>query len=222
MENLKYTLIDNGADSLKSAYENLELFDNVAHGGHHRLKDSVIFLNHGIEILFKLILKNHSPSLMFEKTSQYMKAKEKLRNSSTAKNVFDIDKSLRTITLLEALNRVELLCDIDIPKALKGSILYVNDIRNKIMHYTVELDVNETEDLVRKLKFCYEEAVKFLEKHIADLKSIIQDSRFELTCEEHEEQQAEMYGEMYYEMQKEDAFIDHIEGAYEDLGEGKW
>jgi hypothetical protein len=219
---LKYTLLDNGADSLKSAFENIEMLNEIAEGGHHRLKDAVIFLNHGIEILLKLILKNHSPSLMFENIHTYLKAKEKLKNTPNAKNVFEIDKNLRTVTLLEALKRVEFLCDIEIPENFRASILYINDIRNQIMHYAIELDDDEREKLVNRLKYCYEEAVNFFETHIKDLQNIIEESRFELTYEEFEEQQAEILGEMYYEMQKEEAYIEYLEGAYEDLGEGKW
>ena len=35
---LRFTLLDNGADSLKSANENLELLKDIAEGGEHRLK----------------------------------------------------------------------------------------------------------------------------------------------------------------------------------------
>ncbi|ASU98578.1 MULTISPECIES: hypothetical protein [Bacillus subtilis group] len=220
---MKFTLLENGADSLKSAYENLEILKEIAEGGEHRLKDAVIFLNHGVELLLKYILKQRSPALMFEKIEPYLKAKQDLKKTKdNHKTVFDIDKNLRTVSLLEALKRIEYLCDVEIPENLNSTILYVNKIRNNFMHYEVELDDKETESLVTKLQVCYEEAVEFLESHIEDLDDYIQDSRFELTVEEYEEQQAEMYGEMLYEMQKEDAYIDYIEGAYEDLGEGKW
>lgn len=220
---MKFTLLENGADSLKSAYENLETLKEIAEGGEHRLKDAVIFLNHGVELLLKYILKQRSPALMFEKIEPYLKAKQDLKKKmENHKTVFDIDKNLRTVSLLEALKRIEYLCDIEIPENLNSTILYVNKIRNNFMHYEVELDDNETESLVSKLQVCYEEAVEFLESHIEDLDNYIQDSRFELTNEEYEEQQAEMYGEMMYEIQKEEAYIDYIEGAYEDLGEGKW
>jgi hypothetical protein len=219
---LKFTLLDNGADSLRSAYENLEQIKDIVEGGEHRLKDAVIFLNHGVELLLKLILKNHSPSLMFEKIDAYLEAKKKIKNTEKAKTVFDINKNLKTVSLLEALTRVEFLCDIEIPQNLRNSILYVNKIRNQFMHYEVELDEKETETLVKSLQVCYEEAVEFLELHIEDLDDYIQDSRFELTQEEYEEQQAEFYGEMQFEMQREEAMIEAMEGAYEDLGEGKW
>lgn len=197
---MKFTLLDNGADSLKSAYENLESLKNIAEGGEHRLKDSVIFLNHGVELLLKYILKQRSPALMFEKIEPYLKAKQNLKaKQEDKKTVFDIDQNLRTVSLLEALRRIEYLCDIEIPTKFNSTIHYVNKIRNNFMHYEVELDDKETETLVTNLQVCYEEAVKFLESHIVDLDDYIQDSRFELTTEEYEEQQAEIYAEIYYE-----------------------
>ncbi|WP_078177404.1 hypothetical protein [Bacillus mycoides] len=217
---MKFTLLDNGADSLKSAYENLETLKNIAEGGQHRLKDSVIFLNHGVELLLKLILKKHSPPLMFDKINEYLEAKQKLKKKEDAKTVFDINKKLKTVSLFEALTRVEYLCDIDIPENFRGSILYVNKIRNQFMHYEVELDEQETETLVTKLQICYEETIEFLEKHIEDLDDIIQDSRFELTTEEYEEQQAEIYAEIYYEdMSLEEM---RLEAEYEEANAGDW
>lgn len=217
---LKFTLLDNGADSLKSAYENLETLKNIAEGGQHRLKDSVIFLNHGVELLLKLILKKHSPSLMFDKINEYLEAKQKLKKKEDAKTVFDINKKLKTVSLFEALTRVEYLCDIDIPENFRGSILYVNKIRNQFMHYEVELDEQETETLVTKLQICYEETIEFLEKHIEDLDDIIQDSRFELTTEEYEEQQAEIYAEIYYEEMSLEEM--RLEAEYEEANAGDW
>lgn len=219
---MKFTLLDNGADSLKSAYINLESLKEIAEGGEHRLKDAVIFLNHGGELLLKLILQNHSPSLMFEKIDIYLEAKKKLKKTESAKTVFDINKNLKTVSLLEALTRVEFLCDIEIPDNFRNSILYVNKIRNQFMHYEVELDDKETDTLVNNLYFCYEETIKFLENHIDDLDDYIQDSRFELTVEEYQEQQEELYGELLYEMQKEEGYRDWKEGGYDDLGQGNW
>ena len=216
---LKFTLLDNGADSLKSAYINLELLKEVVDGGEHRLKDAVIFLNHGVELLLKYILQQRSPALMFEKIEPYLKAKQDLKKAKDGqKTVFDIDKNLRTVSLLEALKRIEFLCDIEIPEKLYGTILYVNKIRNNFMHYEVELDEKETDTLVTNLQVCYEETIVFLETHIEDLDDYIQDSRFELTLEEYEEQQAEIWGEMQYEDMKIEAMV----MAYEDLDEGKY
>jgi hypothetical protein len=214
---MKFTLLDNGADSLKAAHESLERFNNQYEGTDHNLKDAVIFLNHGLEILFKFILKKHSPALMFSDIKAYQKAKEEMKKKN-AKNVFEINSSLHTITLEEALKRVELLCDIDIPETLKGAIFYINKIRNQLMHSSVELNSDELINLINNLKACYEESIEFLEQHIENLEEKIEESRFEITREEYEQDMAEWYAEMYMD----DARIEYLEGAYEDLGEGNW
>lgn len=216
---MRFSLLDNGADSLKSAYLNLESLNEIVEGGEHRLKDAVIFLNHGVELLLKYILQQRSPALMFEKIELYLKAKQSLKKTrDDQKNVFDIDANLKTVSLLEALKRIEYLCDIEIPENFNTTILYINKIRNQFMHYEVELDENETDKLVTSLQICYEEAIEFLEIHIKDLDGYIVDSRFELTQEEYEEQQAEIWAEMRYEDMK----IEAMEAAYEDEGEGRW
>lgn len=203
---MKFTLLDNGADSLKGAYESLERFNNQYSGTDHNLKDAVIFLNHGLEILFKLILKQASPALMFSDIKAYQKAKEEMRKKGVA-NVFEINATLHTVTLEEALKRVELLCDIDIPDSLKGAIFYINKIRNQLMHYEVELDDEQLIELVQKIKFCYEESVEFLGTHIDDLEEKIEESRFEYTSEDYQGDMAEWYAEM----QMEEARIEALE-----------
>lgn len=203
---MKYTLLDNGADSLKGAYESLERFNNQYHGTHHNIKDTVIFLNHGLEILFKLILKQSSPALMFSDIKAYQKAKEEMRRRGVA-NVFEVNATLHTVTLEEALKRVELLCDIDIPDSLKGAIFYINKIRNQFMHYEIELNDEQLNELVQKIKFCYEESVEFLGTHIDNLEEKIEESRFEYTREDYEGDMAEWYAEM----QMEEARIEALE-----------
>jgi len=198
---MKFTLLDNGADSLKGAYESLEKFNNQYEGTDHNLKDTVIFLNHGLEILFKLILKQSSPALMFSDIKAYQKAKEEMRKKGVA-NVFEINATLHTVTLEEALKRVELLCDIDIPDSLKGAIFYINKIRNQLMHYEVELDDEQLNELVQKIKFCYEESVEFLGIHIDNLEEKIEESRFEYSREEYEGDMMEWYAEMRMEEER--------------------
>jgi hypothetical protein len=204
---MKFTLLDNGADSLKGAYSSLEKFENLHEGTDHNLKDAVIYLNHGLEILFKLILKKSSPALMFTDIKAYQKAKIDMKKKN-AKNVFEVDSTLRTVTLEDALKRVELLCDIDISDSLKGAIYYINKIRNQLMHYEVELKAEELNELIIKLKVCYEEAVEFLSAHIEDLEEKIEESRFEYTREEYENDMGEWYAEMQYEEARLDYYAD--------------
>lgn len=211
---MNYTLLDNGADSLKGAYEGIKKFDTLHEGTNHTLKDTVIYLNHGLEILFKSILKQASPALMFSDIKLYQKTKEEMKKKPTAKNVFEINSSLKTVSLEEALKRVELLMDIEIPSTLKPAIYYINKIRNQIMHYELELNDEELDELVNKLKICYEESVSFLSNHIEDLEEKIDEARFEYTRDDYE---ADM-GEWYAEMKAEEAYLDYLEGPYNDMG----
>ncbi|ADU30996.1 hypothetical protein [Evansella cellulosilytica] len=213
---MNYSLLENGADSLKGAHDSLRSFDNQIDGTDHNLKDAVIFLNHGIEILFKLILKEHSPALMFSNLKEYQNAKVKMKKGGES-DVFDVNSSLRTVSLEEAVKRVELLCDIEITDQLKSYILYINKIRNKIMHYSISLSEQQLHELTSKLKLCYEESIKFLEIHIDGLKEKIEDSRFEMTYDEYLTEQAEIMAEMLYE----DARIEEMERQQELMQEAE-
>ncbi|MEK4987233.1 hypothetical protein NYE46_09400 [Listeria sp. FSL L8-0308] len=73
---IKMGLAENGADSLKAAYLIIEKLPSLEDGLSHNLKDAVISLNHGIEILFKLILKNYEEYLIFADLDKYMTAKK--------------------------------------------------------------------------------------------------------------------------------------------------
>ncbi|CAM3160377.1 MULTISPECIES: hypothetical protein [Sporolactobacillus] len=220
---MKFSLLDNGVDSLKTAHNDLNEFNNLAEGGHYLIKNATIFLSHGIELLLKFILKENSQSFMFENIKMYMNAKERLsKDKNGAKTVFDVEPKLRTVCLTDALKRIEYLCDIELPTRFTDTVLHVNKIRNNIMHYAIELDEQETDTLIKHLKVCYDEAVDFFCMHIEDLEGMIDEPRFELSYEEYEEQLKEEYGENYAEMQREDALLDLMEMGYEDKGEGRW
>jgi len=211
---MRFTLLDNGADSLKGAYDCLVKFEVLEQGTNHNLKDAVMHLNHGIEILLKLILKKASPALMFTDIKAYQKAKEDLKNSDKD-NVFQINSKLHTVSLEDALLRVEYLCDIEIPDTLNASIRYINKIRNQFMHYEVEIDDNELSDLINKLKLCYEATVEFLENHIENLSEIISQSRFEYTRDDYEADMGEWLAELRAEEAREDYYSEMMD-ALED------
>lgn len=198
---MKFTLLDNGADSLKGVYECLKKFDNQYSESYHHIKDAVIFLNHGIEILFKEILSQRSNALMFTELKSYQEARVKMKNSGKA-NVFEINPKLKTVSLIEAMDRLEYLCDIEIPELLRTSIYFINKIRNQIMHFGVDLSESDVEELVKKLKYCHEESILFLEQHLDNLSETIEDSRFEYTREDYEIDMGEWQAELMMEEAK--------------------
>ncbi|QNK89454.1 hypothetical protein H7992_07250 [Sporosarcina sp. resist] len=226
---MKYTLIENGTDSFKSAFENIEKFGGITQGGRHRLKDAVIFLNHGVEILLKYILQEHHPSFIFNKIDSYLDAKKNLKkisldtrknpeNKKVARTVFDV-KNLQTVGIAEALRRVEYLCDIEIPLEFKNSISAINEIRNQIMHYEVDIDDSEKEKLITRLKYCYQESVDFFKVHIDNLEHEIVMSRFEFTHEEYEEEREAIWEEVmeYERIRREELYRNLSEDDLYDL-----
>lgn len=208
---MEFTLLDNGTDSLKKAKESIEQFEALhrEHSYHH-LKDAIIFLNHGIEILFKYILSKRNESLIFTEFKIYMEAKKHLKDmppkvkgfgiylDRNKPTVFDVpskkigNKKLTTITLKEALERVELLCDIEIPDDFRNGIYLINEYRNDLSHHSIKLTDSDEEKLITVLKSLYDNTLDFFEKHIPGIMEKIDAERFELTVDEWEEIQRDM------------------------------
>lgn len=214
---MKFNLLNNGVDSLKASYDSLGKIDDLAEGVEHNIKDTIMYLNHANEILFKLILKNHKEYLMFEDISLYMKAKSAMLQQQKS-NVLEINPKLKTVSFSSALKRIELLCDIEISSKFKGALEYLNQNRNQIMHYEIELQEVDVQILVEKLKICHNLSIEFFNRHLQGISILMEASRFELTVQDYMDDM----GQYAAESASEDSYIEYMESAYEDLGEGKW
>ncbi|KZE65103.1 hypothetical protein AV545_04055 [Paenibacillus jamilae] len=200
---MKYGLLENGIDSLKQAYTCIEKLDVGLHEGtEHNLKDAILSLNHAIEILFKMILKNEKEYLIFSDIGKYMAAKSQMIKQGK-QNVFEVGHDLKTLSLVDSVKRLELLCDIAIPDVLKGAIDDFNKTRNKLMHYELELSEEEVNTTTRNLKGFYEEAVTFLEHHIDNIEELLDKARFEYSNDEYLSDMAEHYEDMMYDEYRE-------------------
>ncbi len=212
---MEFTLLDNGTDSLKKAKISIEKFEELhkEHSYHH-LKDAVIFLNHGIEILLKYILSKSNESLIFKDIKVYMLAKEQLKHMKPKEKgfgiylernkptVFDVpedklkNKRLETVSLREALDRVELLCNIEINPEFRNSIFLINNYRNELTHHSIKLTTADEEQLIKVLKTLYENVLDFFEPHIPGIMEKVDKQRFEVTKAEWDQIQRDM--EEYY------------------------
>ncbi|MGG7220220.1 hypothetical protein ACQXR1_07840 [Bacillus sp. ATD] len=126
---MKLTLLETGVDSLKATYNSLEDIDFILEGVEHRVKDSILSLNHANEILFKLLLKQRSEGLVFVDMEAYMNAKAEM-NSKEKNNAFEVKPGLQTVGFSEAIRRLELMCDIEVCSFLKRSLNYLKQKRN--------------------------------------------------------------------------------------------
>ncbi|MFC9540780.1 hypothetical protein ACFTQ7_12940 [Lysinibacillus sp. NPDC056959] len=180
---MEISLMRNGADSIKHAHLSIEKLDTLIDGIDHNLKDAVIFLNHGIEILLKVMLAERSAALMFSSIKDYQKAKEDLKASSK-QDVFEVNPNLQTVSLREALARIEYLCDVEIEDTMKSAVFELNFIRNKLMHFSLTLDQEDLDKFIDKLKFCYTISCDFFEKHIDGIGELIDKARYEYSMED--------------------------------------
>lgn len=199
---IKMSLLENGVDSLKSAYLIMEELPDLQEGIGHKLKDAVFALNHGVEILFKLILKNKSEHFIYNDLEKYMKAKEKMIKESKS-NVLEVNNNLKTVSLNEAIMRAKYLCDISIDPRLEKAISYLNGKRNEFMHYEVNLNEDDMLKLLDKLRLGYELCVQFFSLHIENIESKIAEARYEITIYDYINDMNEIYGMMQYEEERD-------------------
>ncbi|MEK4509478.1 hypothetical protein [Paenibacillus sp. FSL K6-2524] len=199
---IKMNLLENGVDSLKSAYMIMEEIPNLQSGIDHKLKDAVFSLNHGIEILLKLILKDKNEYLIFSDLDKYMLAKRKMIVEGET-NVFEVNSKLKTVSLIESISRIKYLCNLTIEPKLEASIEYLNKIRNEFMHYEIKLEDEEMLKLLDKLRVGYELSIQFFGLHIEDLEAKIAEARYQVTVDDYMSDMAETYGMMRYEEERE-------------------
>ncbi|MEI2467403.1 hypothetical protein [Niallia taxi] len=205
---MEFTLLDNGIDSLKKTELSIQRFNQLHRpNSYHLLKDAIIYLNHGIEILLKYLLTEQHESLIFKDLRLYLEARKQLKYMSPKENgfgtyleknkptVFDVvekGKRLETITLTEALHRVECLCDTEITKEFKSSIFLINKYRNDITHHSIKLSEFEEQKFIHDLKMLYINTLDFFSEHISELYVKVDVDRFEVTLEEAEQWQRDM------------------------------
>jgi hypothetical protein len=195
---MRYDLLENGVDSLKSAYNSIDKISYLIEGVEHNMKDAILSLNHAIEILFKLILKREKEYLIFSDIGKYMNAKKQMLHQRKA-NVFDVSSDLKTVTLSESIKRLQLLCDMKIPEIFIAGIDDFNVTRNKLMHYELELSEAQVNETTRNLKGLYEQAVAFFGIYIDNILDLLVVARFETVDPDYADEMAEHYADMMYE-----------------------
>lgn len=152
---MKISLIDNGLDSLLKGYEHLgtygELLGERADETKRfsALKDSVLSIQHGIEILVKYILKEKNELLIYSDISK-LKAAFKQRRAREIVELFEME-GVHTVTYRESLERLRDICGVEVRERLWKVLLKVEKWRNTITHSAVLLNEDEVSGVIVKL-----------------------------------------------------------------------
>ncbi|MBD3907031.1 hypothetical protein NAL32_17915 [Chryseobacterium sp. Ch-15] len=93
---MKLNYIQNGLDSLQKGYKNLIEYENLTFSENSDstnrffyLKDAILFVHHGIEILIKKILHNYNELLLFSQIDSHLKNAIIEKNKNNLNSVFE-------------------------------------------------------------------------------------------------------------------------------------
>ncbi|MEW3992282.1 hypothetical protein [Bacillus altitudinis] len=200
---MKFTLLDNAVDSLNATHSSIHVMMELSEGHDHRIKDAILSINHAAELLFKYLLKSKNEYLVFKDLASYMKAKEEMIKQKK-NSIFEVSPNIQTVGFSEAIRRLELLCDIEVPKNLKKVMTYLNKKRNEIMHYEINLSMDEATKVYSELIDCYELSIEYFSQHIPNLVDMVGDARFELHNDD-------LFDEPDVEAMAEDAYYDSLD-----------
>lgn len=157
---MKLNFLNSGIDSLKKGFENLNKYESINYSNSsaktkekrfYYLKDAILFIQHGIEVLFKSIITQHSEYLIFSQIDSNVKKALLQKKQRNLNSVFETDlkNKIHTVTFLESIERLKIIPNIEISKSLENRLNELESYRNIIMHsepYLNESQINKTLD----------------------------------------------------------------------------
>lgn len=161
----KISLRENGLHSLWHGIESYQKY--IRTQDKWLLKEAIMFVHHGIELLMKEILIKHSEYLIFDDIGPDTVKKQKRANSQGI-GIFFLPKPPKTATYLDAISRVEAFIQPpELDESLVTRLQELNRLRNQLEHYAVEADI---ERIVRLLGNIRKPLLNLFEAQIGGIK----------------------------------------------------
>jgi hypothetical protein len=140
----KITLKENGIHSLNKGLELFSKYNTSNIKNQFDLRDSILFINNGIELLLKEILVNKvGEHIIFSRLDDSL-FKKISQSKLESKSIFDIPNPPNTITFLQAIQRIKAL--VEYPKlenSLEEAFEKLNSYRNNLQHYGINKTIDE-------------------------------------------------------------------------------
>lgn len=162
---LKISLRENGLHSFWRGIDGYGEYDK----NHSKwaLKDAIIFFHHGIELLMKEILVKNNPFLIFEDLRDA--TKKQLQADEKKIGIFFLDAPPKTVSYEEAINRVcAFVKPSELDVDLKKNLLRLNQFRNQLEHYEIEVEQHTVTQLLAAL---HEPVTDLFEKQIGGVRA---------------------------------------------------
>lgn len=155
---MKISFLENGLDSLKKGsisllkYEEIKVSDDESRLDKSRfyfLKDAILNIQHGIEILFKHLLLSHNELLIFSEIGTNVQQALKERRIRNYDSVFQTSFSnkIHTVTFTESVERLINICGITFSKRIKEKLSKIEGYRNQIIHSEIYFDEGDISEL---------------------------------------------------------------------------
>ncbi len=142
----KINLIENGIHSL---YKGISQLERYKQRGNSRfdLKDSIVSIHHSVELLMKQILIEENELLIFDNLTKYHNQYKNAKEQNI--DVFSLQKPPYTISFDEAVSRVKSFkSPRKLDEQLVDKLKELNQLRNRIEHYEIEMDKDIVETLI--------------------------------------------------------------------------
>lgn len=152
---MKISMLENGIDSLQRGFGSLTEYelskiDNPHdNSNYYLLKNAVVYIHHGIEILMKYILSKESEFLIFSSIDRNVKNAYNEKRQKKLDSIFqtELRNKVHTVSYEEAYERLKYLCGHKFSKEVEGRILKLNNIRNQITHSEIFMEESEVVNL---------------------------------------------------------------------------
>jgi hypothetical protein len=163
-EKLVISLRENGLHSLWRGIESYGAYDK--NQDKLMLKDAIMFLHHGVELLMKEILNKYSLFLIFEDLSKAATRQEEANNQGVG--IFYLENPPKTVTYEEAIKRVSaFIKPPELTKDLQKNLATLNQFRNQLEHYAIDVD---KEKIVQLLAALQEPILELFDKQIGGVR----------------------------------------------------
>lgn len=165
-DEFRITLLQNGIHSLERGFESVDGYLRKEED-EFLLKEAILFIHHGIELLLKQLLVQESRFLIFSDLSSVVRRQREANQKGV--DIFSLEKPPLTISYPEAIERVDAFLDVPefIPN-LQRDLGKLNQLRNRLEHYAIRTDRVGTIRLLSKIRA---PLIELFEAQIPDFRS---------------------------------------------------
>ncbi|WP_144596618.1 hypothetical protein [Bacillus cereus] len=159
-------LVDNGLDSFKKSIIILrELHDISPTEYESKLKELILSFQHSLETLFKYMVSEKHPFLIYEELTKVCKHYV-LKDFKPQKEI-----ELHTIKYMEAVNMAIIFYELQLNEYEYNCFDFINKYRNQVTHHEFHFEKGEVEHLISKL---LPVTYKIFKEHIDEFQQFIE------------------------------------------------